>query len=398
LYLHVSPTGAKSWIFRFTRKLGGEKPISREIGLGPLHIIGLADAREIAKEYRALLHAGIDPLLHRQQIAAARLQQTIADALEQRKAGMTFAACVQEYIAAKAGEWDNPKHKQQWENTLSTYAGPVIGSKPVAEIDINDVHAVFTRADFWAAKTETAQRTRQRIEAVLSWATAKQLRSGDNPAAWDKLQHLLADPAKIKKVRPMPSLPYAQVPAFIKQLRLQGGIAARALEFAILCASRPGEVVGATWSEVDADVWTIPAGRMKKRKEHRVPLCDRALEILAAMKTPDSKPGDLIFPSSKPGKPMSDMTISATIKRMNNPTLLWFDPKLENAAIVPHGFRSSFSTYVAEETQHPADIREACLAHAIKNKVIEAYQRGDLLQRRRALMQDWCTFCEGAAK
>lgn len=403
LYLHITPTGTKSWVFRYARKLGGEVAKAREMGLGALHTVSLAEAREKALQCRKLLDDGLDPIEHRGQQQAARVQAQIRTALDSQKSAMTFDKCVADYITSKSAEWSNDKHEQQWTNTLKTYASPVIGLRAVETIDTPAVVEVFKREDFWKEKTETAVRVRQRIEAVLDWAEHMGYRKGSNPARWNGcLEHLLPAPGKIKKVRPMPSLPYEQMDEFIAELRLQKGMAARALEFAILNVSRPGEVVGATWAEFDmaAKVWTIPAERMKGRKEHRVPLGDRAIEILREVEA--EKVGAFVFPSGDKDKAMSDMAIGSLLKRMNKTRTdaklkPWVDPKLDDAPVVAHGFRSTFSTWIAEKTEHPEDLREACLAHAMKNKVMAAYQRGDQFEKRRALMADWHRHCEGLA-
>lgn len=403
LYLHITSTGAKSWVFRYARKLGNTAAKAREMGLGSINTVSLAEAREKALACRKLLDEGIDPIDHRGRLQVARMQEQIAAAVGAEKGAMTFDKCVAEFINGKRHEWGNDKHEQQFENTLKTYASPMIGAVPVALIDTPAVVKVFEKNAFWTSKTETAKRVRQRIEAVLDWARVMGYRHGDNPARWDGcLEHLLAKPTKIQTVRPMPSLPYAQLPAFVAALRQQKGVGALALEFAILTAMRTGPVRGATWNEIDFDnaTWTIPAGHMKgqkgNKKEHRVPLGSRAIALLRSIYAEEKQPTDIIFPGSG-GGPMSDMTIAKVVKTMNKDKKLWTDPKLDNAEIVPHGFRSTFSTWVAEATEYPEDLREACLAHAVKNKVMAAYQRGDLFDKRRALMADWAEFAEGAA-
>lgn len=367
LYLQVSKYGTKNWIFRFT--LHGRK---REMGLGPLNTITLAEARQAALEYRKLLREGIDPIEDRK----ASKQEARLSAHRT----MTFDECTAAFLKAKQKEWKNPKHRQQWDNTLATYASPVIGKLPVAEVDTGLVLRVLE--PLWEEKTETASRLRGRIESVLSWATTRNYRRGENPARWrGHLETLLAKPSKIKNTVHHAALPYKDVPGFVRELRGHPGISAYALEFAILTATRSGEVLGATWEEVDLDegVWTIPAHRMKARREHRLPLSDAALAVLDKMQ--GTILSDYVFPGTKEAKPLSNMAMLMVLRRMGRGDL------------TTHGFRSTFRDWASETTAYPHEVCEMALAHTISNKAEAAYRRGDLFEKRRRLMQDWADYC-----
>lgn len=367
LWLQVSPSGSKSWIFRFT--LAGRQ---REMGLGPLHTVSLAEARAKAKHQREMLLEGRDPLDVRQA-------SQLADALERAKL-MTFDQCAAGYIKAHRGSWKNPKHISQWENTLATYASPIIGGLPVAQVDTALVVTVLT--PIWETKTETATRLRGRIESILDWATVSQFRQGDNPARWrGHLENLLANPSKCKKTEHHPALPWQEIGAFMATLREQDGIAAKAVELAILTACRSGEIRLATWAEFDLDagLWVIPAERMKMKKEHRVPLSTAALSLLRSL---PGKEG-LVFPGMKPGKPLSDMSLTAVLRRM------------DRGDITVHGFRSTFRDWCAESVANsfPREVCEHALAHSLPDKVEAAYRRGDLIEKRTMLMQAWANYC-----
>lgn len=367
LWLQVSPAGTKSWIYRFT--MTGRQ---REMGLGPLHTVGLADARKRAKVCRQQVLDGIDPI-------AARDAARQAAALERARA-MTFDQCAEAYIKAHRHEWKSAKHASQYEATLATYASPVFGSLPVADIDTALVVKALT--PIWIAKTETASRLRGRIEQVLGWATTSGYRRGDNPARWrGHLQNLLAAPERVKRVEHHPALPWRGIGAFMADLRAREGIAARALEFAILTAARSGEVRGATWSEIDLEqrTWTVPAARMKAGVEHRVPLSDAAVVVLEAL----PRVGDLVFPGSRIGKPLSDMSLTAVLRRMGQHD------------IVPHGFRSTFRDWAAESAgnRFTREVAEHALAHKLPDPVEAAYRRSDLLEPRRRMMTAWAHFC-----
>lgn len=366
LYLQISKTGTKSWIFRFT--FAGKQ---REMGLGPVHTVSLADARAKARDCRALLLGGKDPL-------AVRSDEKIAEALERAKM-ITFDQCASAYIAAHRSSWKNVKHAAQWENTLSTYAGPVIGALPVAAVDTGLVVKVLS--PIWQGKTETATRLRGRIESILDWATVSKYRVGENPARWrGHLENLLADPNKLGRVEHHPALPWQDLGNFMVDLRSRDGTAARAVDFAILTAARSGEVRGATWAEIDLDgaLWTIPAARMKAGREHRVPLSTAAISLLKALTRHD----DFVFPGRAKGSALSDMSLTAVLRRMDRPD------------ITVHGFRSTFRDWCAESLANsfPREVCEHALAHSLPDKVEAAYRRGDLLEKRVLLMEVWAGY------
>lgn len=367
LWLQVSASGSKSWIFRYT--LAGKQ---REMGLGPTHTVSLAAARSQAKEHRLTLRDGKDPLEVRQaeRVAASMVKARL----------MTFDQCAKAYIEAHRGSWKNAKHASQWENTLATYAAPIIGALPVAEVDTALVVKVL--APIWKDKTETATRLRGRIESILDWATVSKYRQGENPARWrGHLDNLLANPSKVARVKHHPALPWQDIGSFMAELRAREGIAARALEFAILAAARSGEVRGATWDEIDlgAGLWTIPANRMKAQKEHRVPLSEPVLALLNAMPRLEA----LVFPGQRKGVGLSDMSLTAVLRRMERDT------------ITVHGFRSTFRDWCAESVANsfPREVCEHALAHSLPDKVEAAYRRGDLLEKRVMLMQAWADYC-----
>lgn len=371
LYLHVSDKGARSWILRAT--IGSKR---RDMGLGGFPDVTLAGAYEKAREARAKIELGTDPILVRKQ---AQSELIAAQATE-----LTFSKAATAYIDAHGDTWRNAKHRSQWANTLETYAAPLIGKMLVC--DVNHTHILAVLEPIWKTKTETATRVRGRIESVLDWATVRGHRKGDNPARWKgHLDKLLPAPGKISKVEHHTALPIDAVGAFMQDLRKREGIAARALEFAILTAARSGEVRGMTRSELDltAGVWVVPAERMKTGKEHRVPLTESAIRILNArshQEGPDLKDTDLVFPAPRGGL-LSDMTLVAVLRRMK-------------VAAVPHGFRSTFRDWAAERTNYPRDMAEQALAHALTNEVEAAYRRGDMLEKRRDMMQAWANFCD----
>ena len=358
----------KSWIFRYAAK-GRE----RQMGLGPLDAVSLVEAREKAANCRRLHLAGVDPIEHR---AAARMQA----ALDAAKA-MTFDDCRDAYIKAHAAGWRNAKHRQQWESTLKTYCTPVFGKVSVQAVDV----ALVMKAvePIWTAKPETASRLRGRIESVLDWAKVRGLRTGDNPARWrGHLDHLLPATDKVRKVKHHSALPYPEIGAFMTELRGRDGVAALALEFAILTAARTNEVLGAKWDEFDGQIWTIPASRMKAGREHRVPLSDAAMAIIERMKA--ARANDYIFPGDRRDM-LSNMALLMTLRRMGRGDL------------TTHGFRATFRTWAAECTQFPREVVEAALAHVTGNKVEAAYQRGDLFDKRQRLMDAWAEYCAKAA-
>ncbi|MND47920.1 Prophage CP4-57 integrase [compost metagenome] len=365
LALQVLPSGGRTWILRAT--IGGRR---RDMGLGGYPDVPLSEAREAARRARELIRHGIDPIEQGQEARAA-LKASAAKAI-------TFKTAAEAYIAAQEASWKNAKHRAQWASTLSTYAYPVIGSLPVEDIESAHIHRILD--PIWTTKTETASRVRNRVELVLDWASARGYRSGVNPARWrGHLDKLFPKRSKLARTVHHRALPLADVYTFMSRLRDAEGAGARALEFAILTAGRSGEVRGMSWSEVDMveGIWTIPASRMKAGREHRVPLSKAALTLLKA--APKMGGTDLVFPGQRGGA-LSDMTLSAVLKRMK-------------VAAVPHGFRSTFRDWAAERTAYPAEVAEMALAHSVGNKVEAAYRRGDLMEKRRRLAEDWARFC-----
>lgn len=367
LYLQVTSAGAKTWIYRFM--LSGRR---RDMGLGALHTISLAEAREEARRCRQLVREGIDPIDERK---SARL----AARADEFKA-ITFKECAGSYIKAHEAGWQNAKHAAQWTSTLKNYAYPTIGGLSVSAIDTGLVMGVLE--PIWTVKTETASRVRGRIEAILDWATVRNYRSGENPARWKgHLDYLLPARGKIQKAGHHSALPYEDIKPFVTELRKQEGIAARALEFAILTAGRTGEVIGAKWDEIDLakKLWVLPSERMKAGKEHRVPLSDSALQIILLMR--ENRQSDYVFPGQSPNRPLSNMALLSTLKRM------------KRTDITVHGFRSTFRDWIAEQTDFPSEVAEMALAHAVGDKVEAAYRRGDLFEKRRRLMDAWSSWC-----
>lgn len=364
LYLQVTPTGSRLWVFRY--RIGNNK--TREMGLGPLHTVTLAEARRKALNARQKRLDGIDPITAKKPARGSR----------------TFAECATEYIESHKAGWKNPKHADQWTNTLTTYAYPFIGEMLVQNVDIDAVLKCLHL--IWNTKTETASRLRGRIESVLSWATVKGYREGDNPARWrGHLDQVLSKPNDVKKVTHFPALPYSKISGFMKKLRKQteGSMGAICLEFTILCACRSGESRGATWAEFDLDagLWTIPAERMKAGKEHRVPLSMAALNIVK--KLSDAKTSELVFPGMKDGQALSDMSLSAVLRRM----------EIKNTTV--HGFRSTFRDWAGETRHYANEMVELALAHGIKDAAEKAYRRGDMVTKRREMMDDWAGYCAG---
>jgi integrase len=371
LYLQISPSGSKSWLFRF--RLAGKR---REMGLGPLHTISLAIAREQAVECRRLLAAGSDPIVNRD---ATKTSQALS--LARAK---TFDQCAAAYIQTHRGGWKSKKHAAQWESTIATYASPVFGSMPVAAIDTEMVMSVLR--PIWDAKTETAVRLRGRIESILDWAAVSKYRHGENPARWrGHLENLLGNPHKIAPVQNRPALHWRELPDFMAELVQREGGGARATQFAILTACRSGEVRGATWAEIDlrAHLWTVPAARMKAGKEHRVPLSEAALALLRSL----PRDGDVVFRGQRSDVPLSDMSLTAVLRRMGR------------GDITVHGFRSTFRDWCAEAegNSFSREVCEHALAHSLPDKVEAAYRRGDLLEKRILLMQSWADYCMSQA-
>lgn len=364
LHLRVKPTGARSWILRV--KSGSRR---RDFGIGGFPDVPLAEARERARTARELIAQGIDPADQKKTVKAAMIAAE-AKTIE-------FDECARRFLSSKTKEFSNPKHAAQWKATLDTYATPIIGAMQVDRIEM--AHIVQVLTPIWDTKTETASRVRGRIEAVLNWATVSGFRSGDNPARWKGgLDVVLPKPRKITKVKHHTALPWQEVPAFMPALRKAEGMGARALEFAILTASRSGEVRGATWGEIDlpAKLWTIPAERMKAKKPHRVPLNDAAMKLLAALPRLDGS--ELVFPSPR-GVMLSDMTLSAALKRMD-------------VDAVPHGFRSSFKDWARSSTRFSDEVSELALAHVSTDATRAAYARDELLPQRTKMMEAWGQF------
>lgn len=370
LYLFVRGA-SRTWVFRYV-SLDGKR---RNMGLGSIESTSLSRARELAKANRTAVRDKQTPV---DPITQAKTQKAARKAAEQRS--ITFKACAEAVMKSKGQEWRNPKHGQQWKNTLESYAYPILGSLPVGMIDTPLI--IRCLEPIWTEKTETASRVRGRIESVLDWATVSGYRQGDNPARWrGHLDHILPSNKKISRVNHHPALPFAQISAFMVELRKREGNGARALEFLILTAARSGEIRGARWSEIDLteNLWIIPADRMKAQKEHRVPLSDSAVQILKAL--PAGERDDYVFPSIQKGKQLSDMTLSAVMKRLNK------------SDFTVHGFRSSFRDWASEKTNHSSEVIEMALAHSIQSAVEAAYRRGDLLEKRRELMDDWAKYC-----
>ena len=370
LHLLVKPSSARSWVFRYM--IRGK---ARDMGVGPASgpgAISLATARDKAAGLRLQVKAGVDPLAERQREAAEALAANQAAQV----AGITFKAVAEAYIAANEGSWRNDKHRQQWRSTLATYVYPVMGELPVG--DIGTAHVLQILEPIWQAKPETASRVRGRMETVLDAAKARGYREGENPARWrGHIAQIL--PARSRLTRGHhKAMPYDAVPAFVGAIRAREAMAALALEFVILTATRTSEVLGATWGEVDLAkaIWTIPAVRMKAGKEHRVPLSPRAVEILETVKPLGE---DCLFPADKGGK-LSTMAMAMLLRRM----------KLDCTV---HGFRSGFRDWAAECTGFAHEVCEMALAHVIGNKSEAAYRRGDLFDKRRKLMEAWATYC-----
>lgn len=375
LYLQVRDAERRSWLFRY--RLHGK---DREMGLGPLADVSLAEARDAAAACRKLLLAGVDPIAHR---AALRAEQAAAAGAN------TFREVAGRYVDAHEAGWRNDKHKYQWTQSLTAYAYPHLGDVPVNRVDTAGVMAALE--PIWRTKSETALRLRGRIEAVLDYAAAHGWRTGDNPARWrGHLSNLLPAPRSVAKVEHHAALPYGDVAAFLARVAAEGGTAAVALRFTVLTACRTNEALGATWRELDTATatWTVPGERMKAGREHRVPLSAPALAILATMALPGTEPGGFVFPGSASGRaakgkarPLSNMAMTALLRRM------------ERGDLTVHGFRSTFRDWAAEETSYPREVAEMALAHTLKDKTEAAYRRGDLFAKRAALMADWAAFC-----
>ncbi len=394
LYLNVGPTGGKSWLFRYM--LNGR---AREMGLGPLHTIGLAEARERAQAARKLKLDGMDPLATRE----AEKQRRAEEAAK----AISFKKAAEGYIKAHRPGWRNDKHAWQWQQTLDAHVYPVIGDLSVGSVDTGHVTRILE--PIWTTKAETAARVRGRIEVILDFATTHGWRTGANPARWKgHLQNVLPSRAKVAKVEHHAALPWREMGAFMAKLEKQDGTARLALQFIILTAARTNEVIGATWGEMDlatprrvtigrdddgkpivetvGGLWTVPGDRMKAGKGHRVPLSGPALDVLheaAKLRRGDS-PSDPVFPGGKG---------ATSSKGLSNVAMLMLLRRMEHGDLTVHGFRSTFRDWCAEATRYPRELAEAALAHTLDSKTEAAYQRGDLLEKRRRLMADWATFC-----
>ena len=367
LQLVVSNSLARRWVFRY--QLDGR---SREMGIGGYPDISLKEAREIVGDYRRLAKRGVDPIDYRSD---ERVRERLAAAQETR-----FRDCAESYIDSLRSGWKNAKHAAQWASTLETYAYPVFGDKAVASVDTELVLEVLN--PIWAKIPETASRVRGRIESVLDWATVKKYRSGENPARWrGHLNKILPKRSDVAPVRHHPALPYDDLPEFFTELRNENGLAAQALQFVILTASRTGEVIGSRWSEFELkkSLWTVPATRMKSRRLHRVPLSDEAIAIIKNLQ--EQRSGEFVFPGNRYDKPISNMAMLSLLRRM------------EHHEITVHGFRSTFRDWAAEQTSFPREVAEAALAHVLSDKTEAAYQRGDMFEKRRKLMVAWANYC-----
>ncbi len=359
LHLWVKDGDKKYWIYRYTME-GKQK----NIGLGPYPDVGLADARIKAIEAKKKVMNGIDPKPHKETRVEMEKQKT------------TFSEFAKQFIESKSSEWTNTKHRLQWEFTIEKYANPVIGNLKLDQITTEDILKILS--PIWTKKTETAMRLRGRIELILAAATTRKLRNGLNPALWKgHLNTVLAKPSKIIKVKHHAALPFEEIPAFMNELREMGTMAALALEFCILNASRTGEVIGGKRNEVMESIWTIPGERMKAKKEHRVPLCKRSIQILKISQALDPS-SEYLFSRRKKG--LSNMAMTMVIRRLKKEVTI-------------HGFRSTFRDWVSEKTDHSSEVAEMSLAHAISNKVEAAYRRGDLIEKRRTLLADWESYC-----
>jgi integrase len=338
------------------------------MGLGPLHTISLSDARERALQARKQLSEGIDPLLARQE---KRSQELLAQARS-----ISFRDCAEKLIESHESGWRNADHRRQWRATLQRYVFPVLGDLPVGAVDTVAVLKVLE--PIWKKTPETASRVRGRIEAVLNWASARGYRTGENPARWrGHLDHLLPARTKIARVKHHPALPYRDVATFMAELRKRDGASFRALEFCILTATRTRETLGARWSEIDGDVWTIPAERMKGGRAHRVPLTAAALALLGR----SDRTSEFVFPGARPDGSLNNAAMLRALGRMGH------------SGLTVHGFRSTFRDWAAETTNHPNHVVEMALAHEVADEVEAAYRRGDLFEKRQTLMKDWATYC-----
>jgi len=369
LYLKVTATDTKSWVFRWRDKASGKL---RDMGLGPVTILSLADARVAAQDAHRIVRGNGDPVAKKK---IEKVEEVVA-----LSKNMTFDQAAAQYIATKIEpESKNAKHVQQWTNTIATYASPVIGSLPLDEINRHHVLAILE--PIWTTKTETATRLRQRIERVLGWATVMDLRDGENPARWENyLDNVLPSPGKIKTVKHFESMPYSELHEFLKDLRQRPATAARALEYTILTAARSGDVRGAQWDEINlkTKTWTVSAARMKMKREHKVPLSSTAIKLLENQKGEHEK---WVFPGERGKNCLSNMAMETLLRRMGR------------KPITVHGMRSSFKTWCQEKaTKYPDEASELALAHVNSDATRSAYAKSQLIDIRRKLMADWAKF------
>lgn len=361
LHLWIKPTKQKYWIFRYT--VNGKR---RGMGLGAYPEVGLRQAREKATEARSAVNRGGNPIQEKKQ----------AKCLQVASKSPTFGNFALDYIETMRPKWRNEKHANQWVSTVTSFAFPIIGNLPLDEIDTP--HLLQILNPIWLTKSETASRLRGRIERILSAAITRKLRPASNPAMWKGHLENLMPTIKASDAH-HEALPYEQLPQFISALSEMDSMSALALEFTVLNASRTGEVINGLKSEIDNCIWTIPAKRMKAGKPHQVPLCKRSIDILTVANSldPDSQ-----FLFSNKGRPLSNMAMLMLVRRLQ-------------PGLTVHGFRSTFRDWIAEETDHSPEVAEMALAHTIGNKVEQAYRRGNLLERRKRLMQDWESYCLG---
>lgn len=373
LYLQIAPGGAKSWLYRY--QLNGRR---RWMGLGPYPTVSASKARADRDELRKQVKAGIDPLADRE---ATKEASAAALKAAQREA-VTFSQCAESFMNSKEAQWGNPKHRQQWRNTLTQFAYPSIGNKSVAKVETSDILQILQ--PIWASKTETAKRVQGRIENILDYARSVGLREGENPARWKgHLSHTLPTPSKVTKVQHQRALPYKEAPALVAALRGLDTHASRALRLTIYCATRTSETLQASWSEIDLEsgLWTIPAERMKAGKPHRIPLTADAVELLRQQES--LRRDDWVFPGQKLKQSLSNMAMTNVLKRID-----WLD------RTTVHGLRSTFRDWVADCTTFPDRLAEVALAHQLADRVQAAYNRTDMMDKRRGMMEAWAQFLE----
>lgn len=364
LYLQVTAGGGKSWVYRYTLR-----GVTRDMGLGSTSTLSLAEARESATEQRKLVAHGVDP------IDARNARMELVE--------HTFDKCSREYIKANASSWKSAKTLNQWEQSLKDYVSPVFGSVPVNRIGLT--HLIKALNPIWTTKTETATRVRQRVEAVLDWATVHKYRSGDNPARWNgNLNKVFPSPLKVMGQRHFPALPYADLPSFYAEVCKQEGAAPLCLRLTILTCSRTAETTGMTWEEIDLEdrSWTISGDRMKAGKEHSVPLSDEAVSILLELRKLRN----------------TGYVFQYRDKHLSNNAMLSLLARMGHGGITVHGFRSTFNDWAMEKTDFQNEVIQMALAHTVGNKVEAAYRRGSLLEKRRALSDAWAAYCTGQKK